>query len=123
MKAKMPDGTVGQRSDIYTLRTYLEYRKGFQQALLIRKAEGGSDDPNAQSNFDLKDSWDRTVVSLIEADTKFSAIHTRFFAADMGFSQRTQEQEGDLQMNTGASLTGQQPATMFDVLDEGAGNV
>lgn len=117
-KAMMPDGNVGIRSDIYTLRTYLAYRKEFQKALALRNFEGGSDDPTAQGNADLKDSWDRTVLQLIEADTKFSTLHSRYFSNDMGFGRAAQEREGEI--GESGSLTGTTPtSSIFDVLDSG----
>ncbi len=95
----LADGTVGIRSDLYTVRGYLEQRRDFQKALLIRDANGGSSDPTAQSNEDLKDSWDRMVLDLIQQDTKFAWIHSRWFSGDMGFNQRVAGKEkisGDL---------------------------
>lgn len=92
-KAVNEDGSVGIRSDIYTLRTYLEYRKEMQKALLIRKQQGGSDDITTQQNGDLKDSWDRTVIKLLEADTKFGWVHRRYFGTDMGFDKEAVEVE------------------------------
>lgn len=86
-KAVNPDGTVGIRSDIYTLRTYLEERRNMQKALLIRKKAGGSDDITTQTNADLKDSWDRFVLKLLEADTKFGWVQRRYFGSDMGFNK------------------------------------
>jgi hypothetical protein len=120
-KAVSPDGTVGIRSEIYSLRTYLGYRREMQKALAIRKMDGGSDDPQAQSNADLKDSWDRMVISLIEKDTKFSYLHSRFFSTDLGFSRRLKEEEGELQ-ETEATATGTLGTTpdMFDIMEMGA---
>ena len=120
-KAVSPDGTVGIRSEIYSLRTYLGYRREMQKALAIRKMDGGSDDPQAQSNADLKDSWDRMVISLIEKDTKFSYLHSRFFSTDLGFSRRLKEEEGELQ-ETEANATGTLGTTpdMFDIMEMGA---
>lgn len=91
-KAVNPDGSVGIRSDIYTLRTYLDYRKEMVKALAIRKADGGSGDIKAQTNEDLKDSWDRMVLKLLEADTRFGWVHRRFFARDMGFNEDTAQE-------------------------------
>lgn len=90
-KAVNEDGSVGIRSDIYTLRTYLDYRKEMKKALLIRKQAGGSDDITTQTNADLKDSWDRTVLKLLEADTKFGWVHRRYFATDMGFDLEAEQ--------------------------------
>lgn len=89
-KSMMPDGTIGQRSDIYTLKGYLAYRKDMQQALIIRKMNGGSDDITANANYDLKNWWDKLTMSLIESDTRFAWVHSRYFATDMGFNKNTQ---------------------------------
>lgn len=88
-KAQNPDGSVGIRSDIYTLKAYLDNRREMQKALIIRKQEGGSDNIIAGTNGDLKDSWDRFVLKLLEADTKFAWVHSRYFGSDMGFNQDT----------------------------------
>lgn len=85
-KMQNPDGTIGTRSDLYTLLSYLQYRKRLQGALQVRKADGGSDNIQAGDNADLKDSWDGVVMKLLEADTKFAWIHNRWFSGDMGFN-------------------------------------
>jgi len=88
-KAVNPDGSVGIRSDIYTLKAYLDNRRQMQKSLLIRKQAGGSDDINTQQNEDLKHSWNQFTLSLLEADTRFSWVHSRYFGNDMGFNQDT----------------------------------
>lgn len=128
MKAVNPDGTVGVRSDMYTLRAYLAQRKEMNKALMIRKMDGGSDDITAQSNYDLKNSWDRYTMMLIEADTKFAWVHSRFFATDMGFNLNTilsPEGRDELE-SSDASLIGEQATGfqggpgMLDVMEEGS---
>ena len=123
-KAVGQDGTVGVRSDIYTLKTYLEYRKQMAVTLASRDSEGGSADITAQSNYDLKNSWDDMVMRLLESDTKFSWIHSRYFATDMGFSmdvKYTEEQQAAMAASD-ATVIGQQAVTqqdqpgMFDVM-------
>lgn len=123
-KAVGADGTVGVRSDIYTLKTYLEYRKQMAVTLASRDSEGGSADITAQSNYDLKNSWDDMVMRLLESDTKFSWIHSRYFATDMGFSmdvKYTEEQQAAMAASD-ATVIGQQAVTqqdqpgMFDVM-------
>jgi hypothetical protein len=113
-KAVNPDGTIGIRSDIYTLKGYLSYRREMQKALLTRKMNGGSSDITAQQNYDLKSSWDRTVMALIEADTKFAWLHSRFFATDMGFNMDVHytQDEQQAMAQSDASLIGEQ-ATGF----------
>ena len=121
-KAVNPDGTVGIRSDIFTLRTYLQQRKMMQTALETRKIYGGSNDPTAASNADLKSQWDEFTTKLIEADTKFSWIHSRYFATDMGFNKDVQiskdkQHEMDSQNN---SLVGKSAQDFMDVLNNTA---
>ncbi len=125
-KSVNPDGTVGIRSDIYTLRSYLAARKEINKALLIRKFNGGSDDPTAQSNYDLKNSWDRFTMMLIEADTKFAWLHSRYFSTDLGFNMDT-VMDPDTQQRlaeSDASLVGEQATnfqgepSMFDTMNE-----
>jgi hypothetical protein len=124
-KAVNPDGTFGIRSEIASLRTYLGYRRAMQIQLFERNAAGGSDDMTAQSNSDLKASWDALVVRLIEQDTRFSALHSRWFATDMGFSRSTQVEEesvtGTLTGMDAGSLTSEPGSGDFmDVLEAGA---
>lgn len=117
-KAQMPDGTVGQRSDVYSMKTYLFYRAQMQGTLEQRNLEGGSDDINAKSNYDLKTSWDNMVLSLIEQDTKFAYQHRRYFATDMGFTLDSQvdEEKRDSVLFGDASIVGEMAAPT------GAGN-
>ncbi|QFP94728.1 hypothetical protein SEA_FABIAN_9 [Streptomyces phage Fabian] len=126
-KAALPDGTVGQRSDVYSMKTYLVYRAQMQAELARRDSEGGSADITAQSNNDLKTSWDDMVMSLMEQDTKFSWVHSRYFATDMGFNldQQADEEEQNTLLNGTASIIGQQAAPqqagigMMDSLEAG----
>ena len=111
-KAALPDGTVGQRSDVYSMKTYLFYRAQMQAELARRDAEGGSADITAQSNNDLKTSWDDMVMNLMEQDTKFSWVHSRYFATDMGFNLDTKADEEEQQnlLFGDASIIGEQAA-------------
>lgn len=129
-KAQMPDGTVGQRSDVYSMKTYLFYRNQMLGTLAQRDAEGGSADITAQSNYDLKTSWDDMVMDLMEQDTKFSWVHSRYFATDMGFnldSKATEAQQEQL-LQGSASIIGSQAAQpeagvdMMNALSEGGLN-
>jgi len=85
--------TVGIRSDIFTLRSYLEQRKNMNLALAQRFANGGSSDITANSNADLLQSFTQFTMGLIEADTKFGRLHSRWFATDMGFNSSAIEQQ------------------------------
>lgn len=126
-KAQMPDGTVGQRSDVYSMKTYLFYRNQMLGVLAERDTKGGSADITAKSNFDLKTSWDDMVMNLMEQDTKFSWVHSRYFATDMGFnldSRATDEKQEQL-LEGDASLLGSEAAEpgygvqMIDTLEAG----
>lgn len=128
-KAVNEDGTVGVRSDIYTLKTYLQERRNMELALAIRKGEGGSDSITAQDNADLKSSWDMFVVKLMEADTKFSWVHSRWFSGDMGFNTDAMVASGVLEEEepnfgieseaTGQTLTGSSlPAIGVEPVEE-----
>jgi len=91
-KAVNPDGSVGIRSDIYTLRTYLGYRDDVKRALILRDDAGGSADINAGVNADIKQQWNALVIKLVESDTKFGDLHSRYLSRDLGFDQNTVEQ-------------------------------
>lgn len=120
-KAVNPDGSVGMRSDIYTLKTYLSYRDDVKRALILRDSEeDGSADINAQSNADIKGQWNSLVLQLIEADTKFSDLHSRYLSRDMGFDQDTVEQSaelGELAEFEGSTSSADEQS-IFDVLAE-----
>jgi hypothetical protein len=92
-KAVNPDGSIGMRSDIYRLKTYLGYRDDVKRALIMRNEAGGSDDINAQENADIKQQWNALVIQLIEQDTKFADFHSRYLSRDMGFDEDTVVQE------------------------------
>lgn len=118
-KAVNPDGSVGIRSDIYTLRTYLETRRQMQKSLIVRKKAGGSDDITTEGNADLKDSWDRFVLKLLESDTKFGWVHSRYFGSDMGFN--LDAAEARTQSLTNTPLEAQSGATAGTVPVTGFG--
>lgn len=119
-KAQNPDGTVGIRSDMFSLKTYLQQRKAMNIALNQRKMAGGSNDITATENSDLKSMWDKFTLGLIEADTRFSWVHSRYFATDMGFNldSKLSQQQQDQMDQGNTTLTGQQPTSIFDVLDQ-----
>lgn len=113
-KAVNPDGTVGIRSDIFTMKTYLYYRDQMMTALAARSASGGSADMSAKSNDDLRTSWKEMVSSLIEQDTRFQTVHSRWFSNDLGFmddvDRSTEVQELAQQASIDNSLSGQAAA-------------
>lgn len=123
-KAVNPDGSVGMRSDIYTLRTYLTYRDDVKRALIMRgSAEEGSEDINAQSNADLKQQWNALVNQLVEQDTKFGDLFNRYLSRDMGYDEDTVEQEeslGQLPEFEGSTEEADE-RSIFDVLAEQGG--
>lgn len=111
-KAQLPDGTVGQRSDVYSMKSYLYYRARMQATLADRDNNGGSADITAGTNVDLKTSWDTMVMELMEKETKFSWVHSRYFATDMGFNldSKVSEEKQDELIYGDASLIGQEAA-------------
>lgn len=122
-----PNGAT-MRSDIYTMKTYLSYRDDFQRALILRKEAGGSENPTAASNADLKAQWDALVTELIQQDTAFTNLFLRKFSHDMGYNQdvATQEvQTGQIQPFQGGiqppqgSLQGTDQSSIFDQLAGG----
>jgi hypothetical protein len=94
-KAVNPDGSVGMRSDIYRLKTYLSYRDDAKRALLLRDNAGGSADINAAENADIKQQWDSMVLELIQQDTKFGDLFNRYLSRDMGYDKNTVQAEAD----------------------------
>lgn len=123
-KAVNPNGSVGMRSDIYRLKTYLSYRDDLKRALIMRgDSEEGSADINALSNADLKSQWNSMVITMIEQDTKFGRLHSRYLSRDMGFDQDTVELEAQtegLEAFQG-SIEEVQEQSIFDVLAEQEG--
>ena len=118
-KAVNPDGSVGMRSDIYWLKSYLNYRDDAKRALLLRKAAGGSNDINAQENADIKGQWNSMVVSMIQQSTTFGDLFTRYLSRDMGFDQNTvQEQQtaGTLDQFQGNVQDQSADQSIFDVM-------
>ncbi len=76
---------LGIRTDIGTLNYYLTERDAFTAALDKRKASGGSGDIKAKSNEDLRIMFSQFADSLIEGDTRFGELHTRYLQRDMGY--------------------------------------
>ncbi|HEY6019381.1 MAG TPA: hypothetical protein VIY48_05580 [Candidatus Paceibacterota bacterium] len=122
-KAVNPDGSIGMRSDIYRLKTYLTYRNDVQRALILRNEDDGSDDINAESNADIKQQWNALVIALVESDTQFADLHSRYLSRDMGFDQETVTQSqdiGELPRFEG-SLDQADEQSIFDVLAQQGG--
>ncbi|MFJ2176409.1 hypothetical protein ACIOHE_26400 [Streptomyces sp. NPDC087851] len=72
------------RSDLRSLRQYLAGRQVIKQALLARKTAGAAGTLKAASNRDLATGWARYVDTLIEADTRFGDLHSRYLSRDLG---------------------------------------
>jgi hypothetical protein len=77
------------RSDLRVLQQYLGYRQGVTQMLAARKAAGGSGVITAKANADLLNAWQSGVDSLIESDTNFGDLHSRYLARDLGYDGST----------------------------------
>lgn len=78
----------GVRSEMARLRIYLTNRLGAQTELARRKRVGGSDDITAKANTDLRRQWQMATDDLIQQDTKFGYLHSRWFATDMGYASK-----------------------------------
>jgi hypothetical protein len=76
--------THDDRSDLRTLQDYLSNRQGMLQQLQERAAGGGSKTLTAKSNSDLATQWSYFVDGLIESDTRFGDLHSRYLARDLG---------------------------------------
>ena len=89
------------------------------QALDVRGGNGGSSDINARSNQDLRAQFEALTNRLIEADTKFQSIHTKYFANDMGYNTSTSPIIAELLQQQAAgqtqSLVGQQAPAVGEV--------
>jgi hypothetical protein len=79
------------RSDLRVLQTYLGARQGIVQALAQRKKSGGSNVITAKSNADVLTAWQKFVDGLVESDTRFGDLHSRYLSRDLGYDGTTQE--------------------------------
>lgn len=79
------------RSDLRVLQTYLLGRQAVQQALLTRAKAGAAKTLAAKANADLLGGWQRFVDSLIESDTRFGDLHSRYLSRDMNYDNSQQE--------------------------------
>lgn len=78
------------RTDLRSLQTYLGYRQVVRTALAQRDKAGGSAALAAKSNADLATVWGRIVDGLIESDTRFGDLYSRYLSRDLGID--TQEE-------------------------------
>jgi hypothetical protein len=81
------------RSDLRVLQQYLGGRKAVVQLLQQRSAAGGSKTLTAKSNADLLGAWQRFVDGLIESNTNFGDLHSRYLARDLGADLGTQQDQ------------------------------
>lgn len=77
--AKQPN-----RSDLRRLQQYLLFRKAVSGELARRDAAGGSKMLGAKSNADLARGWGNAVDALVESDTRFGDLYSRYLSRDMG---------------------------------------
>lgn len=89
--ARSPLADDPNRSDLRVLQTYLGARRAVEQTLAARDKAGGSAVITAKANADLLGSWQRFVDGLIESDTRFGDLHSRYLARDLGYDGSTQE--------------------------------
>lgn len=74
------------RSDLRILKTYLQGRDQLNTELAARgKKKDGAKTITAKKNADLADRWQRFVDNLIESDTRFGELHSRYLSRDMGY--------------------------------------
>jgi hypothetical protein len=91
--ARSPLADDPNRSDLRVLQGYLGARQGLTQLLAARDRAGGSKVITARKNADLLSAWQRYVDGLIESDTRFGDLHTRYLARDLGYDQSLSDQE------------------------------
>jgi hypothetical protein len=72
------------RTDLTRLQEYLTFRKALSGELARRDAAGGSRVLSAKSNADLAQGWGRVVDALVESDTRFGDLYSRYLSRDMG---------------------------------------
>lgn len=76
----------GLRSDIGSLKAYIDQRDLFNKALAIRKSQGKSGDIKAKENGDIRKTFAVFTDSLIQNDTRFGELHNRYLQSDMGYN-------------------------------------
>lgn len=76
----------GLRTDIGSLKMYIEQRDVVNKALAIRDKKGGSADIRAKANTDLRKFMATYSDALIESDTRFGELHNRYLQSDMGYN-------------------------------------
>jgi len=82
--ASSPLADNPNRTDLKGLRDYLTGRSAIVQELGRREAAGGAKSLGAQANSDLRLAWSTYVDRLIEQDTRFGDLHSRYLSRDLG---------------------------------------
>jgi hypothetical protein len=88
--ASSPLAEDPNRSDLRSLKTYLLGRTAVSRLLQQRAAAGGAKTLTAKSNGDLANSWQRFVDGLIEQDTRFGDLHSRYLSRDLNYDNSQQ---------------------------------
>jgi hypothetical protein len=91
--ASSPLAAESGRGDLRVLQQYLQARQAVVQALSARNAAGGSADIGAKKNADLLEAWQRLVDGMIESNTNFGDLHSRYLARDLGYDGSLQGAE------------------------------
>lgn len=89
--ARSPLADEPNRSDLRVLQQYLGGRQAVLQALGARAKAGGAKTLTAKDNADLATQWQQFVDGLIQSDTSFGDLHSRFLARDLGYDGSSQE--------------------------------
>lgn len=94
--AKVADSDLAKdpnRTDLKGLKNYLAIRQYVTTTLAGRKKAGGSATITAKSNADLMNGWQAAVDGLIESDTRFGDLHSRYLSRDLGYDANASDEE------------------------------
>lgn len=94
--AKVADSPLAKdpnRSDLKVLRNYLAVRSYVTQTLATRKKAGGSGTITAKANADLLTGWQTIVDGLIESNTNFGDLHSRYLSRDLDYDASASDEE------------------------------
>jgi hypothetical protein len=83
--ADSPLAADPNRSDLRSLKTYLLGRQAVLKLLAQRADNGGKKTLTAKANADLADTWQRFVDGLVESDTRFGDLHSRYLSRDLNY--------------------------------------
>jgi hypothetical protein len=85
--ASSPLAAQKNRGDLRVLGQYLGGRKALLGMLNDRAKAGGAKTLNANANADLADRWQRFVDNLIESNTAFGDLHSRYLSRDLNYEE------------------------------------